>query len=130
MAPFKCLLPVCAVIVSGSVQAADLPVLKAAPVEYVRICSTHGAGFFYVPGTDSCLRISARFRADFRYLEPFTRARDSIGTRARGRINFDHRTTTVRIRQGPRRKAWRSGTVHGWRSTRTRLTRRCWRSSF
>ena len=94
MAPFKCLLPVCAVIVSGSVQAADLPVLKAAPVEYVRICSTHGAGFFYVPGTDSCLRISARFRADFRYLEPFTRARDSIGLRARGRINFDHRTTT------------------------------------
>jgi hypothetical protein len=30
-------------------QAADLPVAKAAPVEYVRVCSTYGAGFFYIP---------------------------------------------------------------------------------
>ncbi len=26
----------------------------AAPVEYVRICSLYGAGFFYIPGTDTC----------------------------------------------------------------------------
>src|SRR6476620_5619203 len=94
MASFKCLLPVCAVVVGGGARAADLPTLKAAPVEYVRICSAHGAGFFYVPGTDSCLRISGRLRADYRYVEPFTRAEDSIGTRARGRVNFDHRTMT------------------------------------
>ena len=49
-------------------QAADLPSVKAAPVEYVRVCSTYGAGFFYVPGTDSCLRISGRLRADYRYI--------------------------------------------------------------
>jgi porin-like protein len=28
---------------------------KAAPVEYVRICSLYGAGFFYIPGTDTCV---------------------------------------------------------------------------
>ena len=27
-------------------QAADLPVAKAAPVDYVRVCSTYGSGFF------------------------------------------------------------------------------------
>ena len=40
-------------------QAADLPSRKAAPVEYVRVCSAYGAGFFYIPGTDTCLRIWA-----------------------------------------------------------------------
>ncbi len=37
-------------------QAADLPV-KAKPVEYVKICSLYGAGFYYIPGTDTCIRI-------------------------------------------------------------------------
>ena len=40
------------VAVSGT-QAADLPV-KAKPVEYVKICSLYGDGFYYVPGTDTC----------------------------------------------------------------------------
>src|SRR5262245_23618153 len=26
----------------------------AAPVEYVKVCSLYGAGFFYTPGTDIC----------------------------------------------------------------------------
>src|SRR3954463_1305278 len=49
-------------------QAADLPVKKAAPVEYVRICTAYGAGFFYIPGTDTCLRVGgrARFESEFR----------------------------------------------------------------
>src|SRR3954449_8020562 len=38
-------------------QAADLPVRKAAPVNYVRICDAYGAGFFYIPGTDTCLKV-------------------------------------------------------------------------
>jgi Porin subfamily len=75
-------------------QAADLPSRKAEAVEYVRVCSTYGAGFFYVPGTDSCLRISGRLRADYRYNEPQTRVQDAFGWRVRGRVNFDHRTAT------------------------------------
>src|ERR1700730_16213774 len=37
-------------------RAADLPARQAAPIEYVRICDAYGAGFFYIPGTDTCLR--------------------------------------------------------------------------
>ncbi len=47
----------------GSVQAADLP-LKEKPIEYVRVCSLYGAGFFYIPGADTCLKIGGYLRAD------------------------------------------------------------------
>src|SRR5919202_2680306 len=52
----------CAVV---GAQAADLPVKKAAPVEYVRICTAYGAGFFYIPGTDTCLRVGGRARFEY-----------------------------------------------------------------
>ena len=42
-------------------QAADMPV-KAKPVEYVKICSLYGAGFYYIPGTDTCLKIGGYVR--------------------------------------------------------------------
>jgi hypothetical protein len=44
-------------------QAADLPV-KAKAVEYVRICSLYGAGFWYIPGTDTCMKIGGYLRVD------------------------------------------------------------------
>src|SRR5437764_1705848 len=44
-------------------QAADLPV-KAKPVEYVKICSLYGAGFYYMPGTDTCIKFGGYLRAD------------------------------------------------------------------
>jgi len=50
------------VAMSGA-QAADLPV-KAKAVEYVRICSLYGAGFFYIPGTDTCIKLSGYLRFD------------------------------------------------------------------
>jgi hypothetical protein len=76
-------------------QAADLPVAKAAPVDYVRVCSTYGSGFFYIPGTETCLRVGGRVRADYLYGEPLDRAEDAIGFRARGRLNIDARTATA-----------------------------------
>jgi len=50
-------------IAFGGAQAADLPV-KAKPVEYVRICNVHGAGFFFIPGTDTCIKLGGYLRAD------------------------------------------------------------------
>jgi Porin subfamily len=44
-------------------QAADLP-LKAKAVEYVRICSLYGAGFYYIPGSDTCLKFGGYVRSD------------------------------------------------------------------
>src|SRR5690606_19712246 len=50
-------------MVSGA-QAADMPV-KAKPVEYVKICSAYGAGFYYIPGTDICLRVGGYVYYEF-----------------------------------------------------------------
>ncbi len=50
------------VAVAGA-QAADLPV-KAKPVLYVKICSLYGVGFYYIPGTDTCLKVGGWVRAE------------------------------------------------------------------
>ena len=50
-------------IAMSGAQAADLPV-KAKAVEYVRICSLYGAGFFYIPGTDTCIKLGGYVRID------------------------------------------------------------------
>src|SRR5438445_13848585 len=44
-------------------QAADLPV-KAKAVEYVKVCSLYGAGFFYIPGTDTCIKLGGYLRVE------------------------------------------------------------------
>jgi hypothetical protein len=44
-------------------HAADLPV-KTQPVQYVKVCSLYGAGFYYMPGTDMCLKIGGWVRAE------------------------------------------------------------------
>ena len=76
-------------------HAADLPSRKAAPVEYVRVCSAYGAGFFYIPGTDTCLRVGGRVRAEYAVGTRFGEGADAFGTRARGRLNIDARTATA-----------------------------------
>ncbi|NVN88585.1 MAG: porin, partial [Rhodopseudomonas sp.] len=47
----------------GGAQAADLP-LKAKAVEYVKVCSLYGAGFYYIPGTDTCIKLGGYLRAE------------------------------------------------------------------
>src|SRR5215204_838482 len=90
-------------------QAADLPVQKAAPVEYVRICTAYGAGFFFIPGTDTCLRVGGRARGEFNFANARSRGvyspttfapvtssnADQTGFRGLGRLNLDARTQTA-----------------------------------
>jgi hypothetical protein len=50
-----------ALLTVGGAQAADL---GAEPVNYVRVCDAFGAGFYYAPGTDTCIKISGWVRFD------------------------------------------------------------------
>ncbi|NVN88759.1 MAG: porin, partial [Rhodopseudomonas sp.] len=50
-------------VASAAAQAADLP-LKAKAVEYVKVCSLYGAGFYYIPGTDTCIKLGGYLRAE------------------------------------------------------------------
>jgi Porin subfamily len=87
-------------------QAADLPV-KAKAVEYVKVCSLYGAGFFYIPGTDTCIKIGGYLRVDTTfnggvYNQPFysgdggqgNRFTDFINSRSRMALTVDTRTAT------------------------------------
>jgi Porin subfamily len=56
------------VAVSGA-RAADAVVAEPEAVEYVRICDAYGSGYFYIPGTETCLKIGGYVRYDVRFGE-------------------------------------------------------------
>lgn len=48
-----------AIVAASGAQAADAIVAAdPEPVEYVQVCDTYGDGFFYIPGTETCLKFS------------------------------------------------------------------------
>ena len=98
-----------AVVASASAAgAADLGKPVKAAVDYVKVCDTYGAGFFYIPGSDTCLKIGGRLYMDERvgggtlsresatnsvYADK-TRTGNPYYTRAAAYFNLDTRTNT------------------------------------
>jgi len=81
-------------VVMGSASAADLPSKKAAPAQYVKICDAYGAGFFYIPGTETCLKVGGYVRAEYRYRTNALLSNHATFFRSRGLIALDARTKT------------------------------------
>ncbi|WP_353646455.1 porin [Mesorhizobium sp. WSM2239] len=52
------------VAVSGARAADAVVIAEPEPMEYVRVCDVYGTGFFYIPGTETCLRIGGYMRYD------------------------------------------------------------------
>jgi hypothetical protein len=50
------------VAVSGARAADAVVIAEPEPMEYVRICDTYGVGFYYIPGTETCLKVSGYIR--------------------------------------------------------------------
>jgi Porin subfamily len=54
-----------ALVAATGARAADAVVVaEPEPVEYVRVCDVYGAGFYYIPGTETCLKVSGYLRYD------------------------------------------------------------------
>ena len=77
--------------VSGAQAADAIVAAQPEPMEYVRVCDAFGAGFFYIPGSETCLKIDGyvRFQTNF--------GRNASGTSdwnsfTRGQVNFDARS--------------------------------------
>ena len=96
---------VLATVVGAS--AADLPSKKAAPATYVKICDAYGAGFFYIPGSDTCVKLGGYVRAQYDYtpgkdtinladgkVQQSGKNQSETGFEVRGRIDVDARTPT------------------------------------
>jgi Porin subfamily len=56
-----------ALVAFSGARAADAVIAEPEPVEYVRVCDAYGAGYFYIPGTETCLKIGGfvRYQIDF-----------------------------------------------------------------
>ncbi len=79
--------------VSGAHAADAIVAAEPEPLEYVRVCDAFGTGFFYIPGTETCLKFQGyvRFQTDF--------GRDRKGTSdwnsfTRAQFEVDTRTDT------------------------------------
>ena len=94
------------VAVAGA-NAADLPSKKAAPATYVKVCDAYGAGFYTIPGTETCIKIGGRVRYDFAMsgrkdiytasgtTSALAAGENLYGNEARGRVDLDARTPTA-----------------------------------
>jgi hypothetical protein len=83
----------CAVFATN-LHAADRPVPQAAPIEFVRICDASGAGFFYIPGTNKCLRPGGPVLGDARALSLYYSLAGSLFY-AGGIVHFMDRARSV-----------------------------------
>lgn len=86
---------VAAFAVVGGAQAADLSV--AEPVEYVKACDAFGAGYYYIPGSDTCLHIfghvefDANFHSNAMVLSTHSASWDFATT---GEVEFNAKSMT------------------------------------
>lgn len=56
-----------AIVATSGVRAADAVIIpEPEAVEYVRVCDVAGTGYFYIPGTETCLKVGGyvRFQMD------------------------------------------------------------------
>jgi hypothetical protein len=79
--------------VSGAQAADAIVAAEPEPMEYVRVCDAFGAGFFYIPGSETCLKIGGyvRFQTDFGKDKSGSSDWDSF---TRGQFEIDTRSDT------------------------------------
>ena len=80
-----------ALVAATGARAADAVVVaEPEPMEYVRVCDVYGAGYFYIPGTETCLSISG----EVRYQINASSGYDGWRKAAKGRINVNAKSET------------------------------------
>lgn len=94
-----------ALMAVAAAQAADHPV-KDRAADYLRACSLYGVGYYYIPGTDTCIRIGGYVRYETYYNAAsgtyptttaqgaFNRNTATYAAQARFRLSSDVRTQT------------------------------------
>ena len=84
------------VAVTGARAADAVVVAEPEPVEYVRVCDAYGQGFFYIPGTETCLKVSGHVRYDAQVGDDVYTGidRETWYKRTRAVVRFDARSET------------------------------------
>ncbi|MCZ7482628.1 porin [Rhizobium rhizogenes] len=79
--------------VSGAQAADAIVAAEPEPMEYVRVCDAFGTGFFYIPGTETCLKFSGYIRFQTNVGRDAASPSDWDST-TRAQFNIDTRTDT------------------------------------
>ncbi|WP_309084046.1 porin [Chelativorans sp.] len=80
--------------VSGAQAADAIVVPEPEPMEYVRVCDVYGAGFFYIPGTETCLKIGGYVRYQMGYSDGDFVEQEGWDKYARATVTLDARSET------------------------------------
>jgi hypothetical protein len=87
--------------VSGAHAADAIVAAEPEAVEYVRVCDAYGTGYFYIPGTETCLKINGyiRFDVNFAFGDGTDNPVDGAGNedwnvRTRGQVQFTAKSDT------------------------------------
>ncbi|PKA42403.1 porin [Rhizobium sullae] len=84
--------------VSGAQAADAIVAAEPEPVEYVRVCDAYGTGYFYIPGTETCLKIQGyiRFQVDWSAgdIADQTYGGEDWSARTRGQVAFTAKSDT------------------------------------
>ena len=62
--------------------------------EYVKVCPTYGPGYFYLPGSNTCVKVTPRVVYDQLFATPVTRAGAVTQPRTRAYVQVDTREAT------------------------------------
>jgi hypothetical protein len=97
------------VAVSGARAADAVVIAEPEPVEYVRVCDVYGTSYYYIPGTEICLKVGGYMRYDIgagdlfgansgpffnEETRTFEQGEDTWYKRARFQMRMDARTET------------------------------------
>jgi hypothetical protein len=81
---------------SGAQAADAIVAAEPEPLEYVRICDAYGAGYFYIPGTETCLKVGGMVRTEGEWYNAYAPHSGAQGTlwHTRTELNLDTATDT------------------------------------
>jgi hypothetical protein len=82
-------------VVSGAHAADAVVAAEPEPVDYVRICDAYGAGYFFIPGTETCLKVGGKVRTEGQWNNAYNE-NSHYGTwwHTRTELNLDTATDT------------------------------------
>ena len=90
------------VAVSGARAADAVVAADPEPAEYVRVCDAYGSGYFYIPGTETCINFSGHVRYEILYGAPYGATTTGFDKEAKGRLEITTKNESD------------LGTVTGW----------------
>lgn len=82
-------------VLSPACAADAIVAAEPEPVDYVRVCDAFGMGYFYIPGSETCLKVGGRVRFDLGVADAYApNSDDGFNTLSRAELYLDSASDT------------------------------------